>query len=127
VAGTSDFAREFAARGPRDPRGRSLREFDLERRLFKYPCSYLVYSEAFDALPGPAKTYLYTRLLDVLTGRDTSPAFARLSADDRRNTLEILLATKPGLPEAWQKARNDLPKDEQTPQVVPSSSPALCP
>lgn len=127
VAGTSDFAREFSARGPRDPRGRSLREFDLERRLFKYPCSYLVYSESFDALPGPAKTYLYARLLDVLTGRDTSPAFARLSADDRRNVLEILLATKPGLPEAWRKEHNDLPKGERASQVDPAASPASCP
>ena len=51
VAGTSGFAREFAAKGPRDRAGRSLRDFDLRKRMFKYPCSYLIYSEAFDALP----------------------------------------------------------------------------
>jgi hypothetical protein len=104
VKGTSGFAEEFAARGPRDRKGRSLRDFDLRRRLFKYPCSYLIYSEAFDALPGPARDYIYRRLLEVLTGRDRSPEYARLSADDRRAILEILLATKPGLPGDWKRA-----------------------
>jgi hypothetical protein len=98
----SSFATEFAARGQRDPLGRSLRDFDLSHRIFRYPCSYLIYSEAFDALPEPAKSYVYHRLLDVLTGQDQSPAFARLSGVDRRAVLEILLATKHGLPPEWQ-------------------------
>ncbi len=97
IVGSSSFAKDFAAQGPRDPKGRSLRDFDLHRRIFKYPCSYLIYSEAFDALPRPAKDFVYRRLLEVLTGQDQSPEFARLSADDRRAILEILLATKPGL------------------------------
>jgi hypothetical protein len=104
IAGTSGFAEEFAARGPRDPKGRSLRDFDLRRRLFKYPCSYLIYSEAFDALPAPAKDFIYRRLLEVLTGRDRSPEYDRLSAGDRRAILEILLATKTGLPVDWKRA-----------------------
>lgn len=44
IRGTSSFAADFARRGPRDGRGRSLRDFDLQRRLFQYPCSYLIYS-----------------------------------------------------------------------------------
>ena len=105
IAGTSGFSKEFAARGPRDVQGRSLRDFDLQRRLFKYPCSYLIYSEAFDALPGPARDYVYHRLLEVLRGRDQDPAFALLSAPDRQAILEILLATKRGLPDEWKDAR----------------------
>jgi hypothetical protein len=101
VEGSSTFAREFAARGPRDRKGRSLRDFDLKTRIFRYPCSYLIYTESFDALPEPAKGYVYHRLLQVLTGQDQSPDFAKLSAADRRAILEILLATKPGLPEEW--------------------------
>lgn len=104
VAGSSGFAEEFAARGPRDPRGRSLRDFDLRTRLFTHPCSYLIYSESFDALPEPAKGFVYRRLLDVLTGRDQSATFARLSAADRRAILEIVVATKPGLPAEWRQA-----------------------
>lgn len=105
VAGTSGFAAEFAARGPRDRRGRSLRDFDLKTRLFKYPCSYLVYSEAFDALPGPMKAEVYRLLREVLTGGDASPRFAHLSPADRRLILEILLDTKTGLPEDWASLR----------------------
>jgi hypothetical protein len=102
-ASASAFAREFAARGPRDPRGRSLRDFDLSARMFRFPCSYLIYSDSFDALPEPAKSYVYHRLLQVLSGRDTGPDFAHLSTEDRRNILEILLATKRDLPQEWRQ------------------------
>lgn len=105
VEGTSPFAAEFAARGPRDPRGRSLRDFDLTTRLFKYPCSYLIYSRAFDALPAPVKERTYRRLWEVLTGRDQSPAFARRTPEQRKAILEILLATRPDLPDYWREAR----------------------
>ena len=103
IAGTSDFARQFAARGPRDSQGRSLRDFDLQKRIFKYPCSYLIYSEAFDAIPAPAKDYIYRRLFDILSGREQGPEFASLSNQDRRAILEILVATKPGLPQEWKQ------------------------
>jgi hypothetical protein len=103
VAGTSDFAKQFVARGPRDSQGRSLRDFDLHTRIFKYPCSYLIYSDAFDAIPGPAKDYIYRRLFDVLSGREQGPEFASLSSQDRRAILEILVATKPGLPDEWKQ------------------------
>jgi len=103
VKGDSAFTQEFAVRGPRDPEGRSLRDFDLHTRIFKYPCSYLIYSQAFDALPEPAKGYVYHRLLEVLTGREQSPDFAKLTGEDRRAILEILLATKPGLPYEWKQ------------------------
>jgi hypothetical protein len=103
IAGTSAFAKEFAARGPRDARGRSLRDFDLHTRIFRYPCSYLIYTEAFDAIPEPAKTYIYRRLFEVLSGRDQSPEFAPLSVEERRAILEILVATKPGIPEEWKQ------------------------
>ncbi len=105
VVGTSGFAKEFAARGPRDPHGRSLRDFDLRTRIFKYPLSYLVYSEAFDALPEPAKSYVYRRLFEVLTGRDQRPEFSRLTAADRQAVFDILQATKPGLPHEWKQVR----------------------
>ena len=103
IAGTSDFAKQFVARGPRDAKGRSLRDFDLQKRIFKYPCSYLIYSEAFDAIPSPAKDYIYRRLFDILSGREQGPEFASLSSQDRRAILEILVATKPGVPEAWKQ------------------------
>jgi hypothetical protein len=98
VAGTSDFATEFAARGPFDKQGRSLRQFDLQTRLFKYPCSYLIYSRAFMELPKAIKTHVFKRLNEVLTGKDSSALFAHLSAVDRKAVLEILRETVPGFP-----------------------------
>jgi hypothetical protein len=101
---SSAFAAEFASRGPRDPLGRSVRDFDLHKRIFKYPCSYLIYSEAFDAIPEPAKSFIYRRLLEVLSGQEQGPEYASLSAKDRRAILEILVATKPGAPEEWKQS-----------------------
>ena len=75
--------------------GRSLRELDLTTRLFKYPCSFLIYSDAFDALPVYAKDYLYARLVRILTGKEHAPQYAALSAADRKAVVEILKATKP--------------------------------
>ena len=103
IRGTSGFTQQFPGLGPRDARGRSLRQFDLRTRIFKYPCSYLIYSESFDALPEPAKQYVYHRLFQVLTEQDTSSTFARLTHRDRRNVLEILLATKKDLPAEWHQ------------------------
>ncbi len=93
IAGTSGYDAWFQRQGPKDPRGRSLREFDLKTRLFKYPLSYLIYSDGFKGLPEYAKRYVYTRLAEVLRGQDQSPAFAELSATDRQSILEILTAT----------------------------------
>lgn len=97
IVGTSGFADDFQAKGPRDRRGRSLRDLDLKTRLFKYPCSYLIYSPAFDALPKAVKSYVAVRLGEVLSGRDQSDEFAHLSAKDRKAILEILRETKPKL------------------------------
>ncbi len=97
VSGSAEFRREFEGRGPRDSRGRSLRDLDLQRRLLKYPCSYLIYSETFDRLPAPVHSYVCQRLYRILTLEDDDPAFARLSLEDRRAVLEILSETKPGL------------------------------
>jgi hypothetical protein len=101
VGASSAFAREFATRGPRDSKGRSLRDLDLATRIFRYPCSYLVYSDSFADLPQPAKGYVYHRLLEVLSGQDQSKDFARLTAADRQAVLEILLETQQGLPQEW--------------------------
>ncbi len=105
VEGSSKYAEEFAARGPRDRHGRSLREFDLQRRLFKHPCSYEIYSAAFDGMPPIVKQYVYDRLRQVLSGEDQSSDFAHLSPEDRRAILEILLETKQGLPADWRGTR----------------------
>ena len=102
VAGVSTFTQTFPARGPRDKQGRSLRDFDLHKRLFKYPLSYMIYSEAWDGMPRDVRDRVYRRVYDVLSGKDTNPKFARLSGEDRDAIREIVRDTKPGLPDYWR-------------------------
>ena len=68
VAGVSTFTQTFPNRGPRDGRGRSLRDFDLRTRLFRYRLSYMIYSEAFDGMPARLLERVYRRLYDVAGG-----------------------------------------------------------
>ena len=79
-----------------------MREFDLTRRMFRYPLSYMIYSEAFDGMPEAARERIYRRLFDVLTDREKSARYAGLSTEDRRAILDILRDTKKGLPEYWK-------------------------
>jgi hypothetical protein len=71
LRGVSEFTQRFSGSGPRDRKGRSLRELDLQARLFKYRCSYMIYSPAFDALPHEARAAVLARLREMITDRDT--------------------------------------------------------
>jgi hypothetical protein len=102
VAGVSTFAKTFVERGPRDHQGRSLRDFDLQKRMFRYPLSFMIYSPAFDALPDAVREKVYRRIYDVLTGKDASE-FKRLTDAGRQAVLEIVRDTKPGLPAFWRE------------------------
>jgi len=101
ILGTSGFAANFSERGPRDSKGRSLRDLDLTTRLLRYPCSYMIYSPQFDALPAEAKAGVYDRLWMILSGKDKDVRYQRLSPADRRVILEILRNTKRDLPKSF--------------------------
>jgi hypothetical protein len=91
IEGVSTFTKTFAQRGPRDRRGRSLRDFDLRTRLFRYPLSYTIYSAQFDALPDSVRQRVYKRLFEMSRGAD------------RTAILEILKDTKKDLPSYFRK------------------------
>jgi hypothetical protein len=80
------FARALEQRLPHDANGRSLAQFDGVNRLMRYACSYMVYSEAFKALPAPIRQAVYKRLFDSLSASSNA---------DRRATVEILQVTIP--------------------------------
>jgi hypothetical protein len=94
IQGSCGFERTFEGRGPFDGKGRSLRQFDLRRRLMRYPCSYMIYTPAFDALPADARSAVYTRLWAILSGAERAPRYARLTREDREAITEILRETK---------------------------------
>jgi hypothetical protein len=93
VKGSSGFADAFARVGPRDRRGRSLRELDLTTRLMRYPLSYMIYSPGFVGLPDDVKRTVRHRIDDILAGRDANRKYAHLSAEMRVAMREILADT----------------------------------
>ena len=102
ITGTSSFAADFSGRGPRDSRGRSLRELALTDRLLKYRCSYLIYSEAFDALPNEARALVYARMWEILSGAERDQRYSVIGAAERQAIVEILRDTKDDLPAYFQ-------------------------
>lgn len=95
IVGTSGYSEYFASLGPEDSRGRSLRQFDLTSRIFRYPCSYLVYSEAFLNLPPEAKHRTLQSMTEILQGERKGTEFKHLTPTLRQEILEILVATHP--------------------------------
>jgi hypothetical protein len=106
ITGTAKYAERFMAEGPRDRAGRSLRDLSLETRLLKYPCSYLIYSQPFEAMPATAKAAVYARLWEVLSGQEKDPIYAKLTAADRQAIVEILRETKDDLPAYFTEAKS---------------------
>ena len=103
VDGGPAFQEAFRATRKATPDGRSLKDFQLRTRLFKYRCSYLIYSRTWDALPDKFRALLYSRLHLILTAKEPVPGYAHLNAAERADILAILRATKPGLPESWKQ------------------------
>ncbi|MDX2044401.1 MAG: hypothetical protein SF097_24540 [Acidobacteriota bacterium] len=103
ISGTTSFAKDFVATAQRDKQGRSLRDLDLQKKLFRYPCSYLIYSEAFDALPKPALDHLYKQLWLALTSQTKDKDVLAIAPEDRKAVLEILRQTKTNLPAYFQR------------------------
>jgi hypothetical protein len=109
ITGTSRFAEVFTAPGPRDSRGRSLRDLNLETRLLRYPCSYLIYSAPFDNMPANAKAAVYDRLWEILSGQERDRRYDVLTAADRRAVTEILVDTKPEIAAYFAERRSETP------------------
>ena len=86
IRGSERYAADFVALGPKDHKGRSLRDLDMKTRMFKYPCSFLIYSGQFDGLPQSAKDKVYRRLRE------------RLMEQKRMDVIEILKDTKKDFP-----------------------------
>jgi hypothetical protein len=98
IRGNTEFTKNFSALGPKDRQGRSLRDFDLQTRLFKHPCSYMIYSESFDALPLQLKETIYKQLWNILNGNNSAADFQDIPLETRAAVREILVQTKHAFP-----------------------------
>lgn len=99
VSGTSGFASEFVQKGCRDPKGRSLRDFDLKDRLFLHPLSYLVTTKTFEDLPPVARAKAVERITSILNQGSSEEKYVHLTPSRRQTIKEILIATDP----VWKK------------------------
>ncbi len=103
IAGSSGFAERFSSTGPRDRQGRTLRQLDLKTRLMRYPCSYLIHSPMFEALPAAMRSLVYERMWQVLSGADTDPRRPQLARADRQAVVEILRDTRSDWPATYTR------------------------
>ena len=103
IQGDGVFAPAYAKTRKPDAKGRSLRDLDLQTRLFRYRCSPLIYSESFATLPKELHDIILLRLSSGLRAFPPSPSFGHLPDDERAAIHEILSATLPNLPVGWGK------------------------
>ena len=93
IEGSSGFTEKFTALGPKDSKGRSLRELDLKTRLQKYPLSYMIHSTVFKGLPEAPKNLVMGHINRVLSGEIAGGKYAHLTPQLRAAIREILKET----------------------------------
>lgn len=101
ITPSNRFTKVFSGRQPADSKGRSLRAFNLNNRLFEYPCSYMIYSHAFATLEPELRSQIYRRLWNTLNADVSSDEFKHLSNDVRVAIREIISDTTTDLPAYW--------------------------
>jgi hypothetical protein len=101
VSGDPLFKKDFLARRRTAGAGDSLRDFDLETRLFRYRCSYMIYTAPFEHLPGVVKSRVYVGLKTALSDAPAGAAYAYLPGPEKRAIQRILRETLPDLPQGW--------------------------
>jgi hypothetical protein len=96
IQGLSGFTEYFQSRGPFDNNGRSLRDLDLSSRVFKYPLSYLIYTDAFAAMPEALHSYIVQTIQSVLTADADTAEYPHLDSQTRAVILDIVNTTDSG-------------------------------
>lgn len=95
VKGFNSFASEFSKKGPHDAMGRTLRDFDLKDRLFRYPLSYMILSHSFEQLPVVARDVAIGKVVQVIREGNCDKKYAHLTTAIRRDISEVLAGMSP--------------------------------
>ena len=85
-----------ARTGPAIPRtadGESLADFQLNTRLFKNRCSYMIYSEAFRGLPAAVKSRVIAGLRKILESPVAEDRSKSITVSERQRIVRILRGT----------------------------------
>jgi len=87
------FVTEFKAKSKTDSRGRSLRDLDLQSRLFKYRCSYMIYSKSFRDSSKILKNSVLNRIKEIMTSESPQLGYEYLEAEEKKTIFDILSGT----------------------------------
>lgn len=90
VEGNEEFQNQFAAAIPRTTAGDSLADFQLNTRLFKNRCSYMIYSEAFRSLPDAVKTRVVVKLRKTFESATADDEHPEIKLPERQRIARIL-------------------------------------
>jgi hypothetical protein len=95
------YREDFLADRKEASNGISLKDLDLETRLFKHRCSYLIYSDVFQATPDLFRQHVYQVLGEAISTEKPDPDFAYLSVTEKKAIRGILRETLSDLPDGW--------------------------
>ena len=100
VDGDAGFKSDFLRTRRATKEGISLKDFDLRTRLFKYRCSYMIYSEVFTGLPSAMKERIYRRLSAALSWEKPDKEYDYMRREEKEAIRRILRATVADFPSA---------------------------
>ncbi|HRE05301.1 MAG TPA: hypothetical protein PKX00_06810 [Opitutaceae bacterium] len=103
VVGHEEFRRALAADAPRSAEGHALKDLHLEGRLFRFRCSYLIYSAAFRGLPDTLKVRVLDRLRTELQSKDPNGRYAYIPEEERQQIFSLLRQTHADARECWKE------------------------
>ena len=102
IEGDPAFQQVFTRNTPQTRDGRSLKDFQLLNRLFKYRCSYMIHSLTFTYLTPPLKETVLSSLWAIMEGKDTSGRYDYLTETERKHIQRILAETLRDAPPEWK-------------------------
>ena len=95
VEGDQAFKADFLKTRQPTPDGISLKDLDLNTRLFKHRCSYMIYSPVFAGLPITMKERIYRRLAAALSTTKPDKKYEYLPRSEKEAIARILRTTLP--------------------------------
>jgi hypothetical protein len=98
VEGDEAYKMDFLRTRRATADGISLKDFDLKTRLFKYRCSYMIYSTVFSGLPTPMKDRIYRQLAAALSSTKPEKEYDYLPRTEKEAIRRILRATLTDFP-----------------------------
>lgn len=101
ITGDPAYVTDFRANRRTVTGGYSLKDFDLKTRLFRYRCSYMIYSQHWTELDPAIKARCWSRLKALLHERDPGHA-AWLPANERDAIRKLLASTLTDAPSEWK-------------------------